>query len=168
MSYTTLTDMTDMTDVTDMTNVPDAEVDRQQIFPYLTYADAPAAIDWLCRVFGFELANSYTSADGRIAHASLCHDGLYVMLSSEFGQLDNHAPPGDQVATSRIHMHVGDIEEHYQHAMVEGARIVQGLQDRFWGMRSYHALDLEGYRWSFCQRIRDVPRVEVERRLLTW
>jgi len=165
---TDMTDMTDATDVPDATNVADAVVDRQQIFPYLTYADAPAAIDWLCRVFGFELANSYTSADGRIAHASLCHDGLYVMLSSEFDQLSNHAPQGDQVATSRIHMHVGDIEEHYQHALREGARIVQGLQDRFWGLRSYHALDLEGYRWSFCQRIRQAPRVEVEQRLRNW
>lgn len=157
-----------LTDVTDVTNVPDVEVDRQQIFPYLTYADAPVAIDWLGRVFGFELANSYVGEDGRIAHASLCHDGCYVMLSSEFDQLNNHAPQGDQVATSRVHMHVRDIEEHYQHALREGARIVQGLQDRFWGLRSYHALDLEGYRWSFCQRIRQAPRVEVEQRLRNW
>jgi len=156
------------TNVTDIRNVTDVEVDRQQIFPYLTYADAPAAIDWLCRVFGFELANSYAAADGRIAHASLSRDGVYVMLSSEFEQLDNCAPTGDQVATSRVHMHVGDIEEHYQHALAEGARIVQGLQDRFWGLRSYHALDLEGHRWSFCQRIREVPRAEVEQRLQTW
>lgn len=151
-----------------MTDVPDAMVDRQQIFPYLTYADAPAAIDWLRRVFGFELAKSYSSADGRIAHATLSHHGLYVMVSSEFEQLGNVAPRGDQVATSRIHMHVDDIEAHYQRALLAGARIVQGLQDRFWGMRSYHALDLEGYRWSFCQRIREAPRVEVEQRLLNW
>ena len=25
----------------------------QRIFPYLSYADAPAAIDFLCRAFGF-------------------------------------------------------------------------------------------------------------------
>lgn len=160
--------MTDVTDVTEVTSLSDVVVDRQQIFPYLTYADAPAAIDWLCRVFGFELANSYAAPDGRIAHASLCHGGLYVMLSSEFEQLTNHAPRADQVATSRVHMHVDNIEQHYQHAMREGARIVQGLQDRFWGLRSYHALDLEGYRWSFCQRIREVPRAEVEQRLHTW
>jgi len=160
--------LTDMTNATDVAGVPDVEVDRQQIFPYLTYADAPAAIDWLCRVFGFELANSYAAADGRIAHASLCRDGVYVMLSSEFDQLDNRAPSGDHVATTRVHMHVDDIEEHYQRALAEGARIVQGLQDRFWGLRSYHALDLEGHRWSFCRRIREAPRAEVEQRLQTW
>ena len=148
--------------------MPDALVDQQQIFPYLTYADAPAAIDWLCRVFGFELASSYPVEDGRIAHAALCRDGLYVLLSSEFEQLDNHAPRGDAVATSRIHIHVSDLDEHYQHAMREGATIVQGLQDKFWGMRSYHALDPEGYRWSFCQRVREVPRKEVEQQLHNW
>ena len=148
--------------------MPDTMVDQQQIFPYLTYADAPAAIDWLCHVFGFELASSYSVADGRIAHAALHHDGLFIMLASEIEQLDNLAPNGGAVATSRIHMHVNEIEEHYQHALMEGATIVQGLQDRFWGLRSYHALDLEGYRWSFCQRVREVPREEMEARVLRW
>ncbi len=157
-----------LTDVTDSTDVPDVVVDQQQIFPYLTYADAPAAIDWLCRTFGFELAASYQTSDGRIAHAALRHHGLYVMLSSEFEELDNHAPAGDQVATSRIQMHVDNVDEHYRHSLTEGARIVQGLEDRFWGIRPYHALDLEGYRWSFCQRIREAPREEVEQRLQAW
>ena len=49
-----------------------------------------------------------------------------------------------------------------------GATIVQGLQDRFWGLRSYHALDLEGYRWSFCQRLTNVPRQMVEAKLRRW
>ncbi len=148
--------------------IPDIMVDRQQIYPYLTYADAPAAIDWLCRVFGFELGSAYSVADGRIAHAVLQYDGLFVMLSSELDQLNNHAPNGEALATSRVHMHVHEIEEHYQRALTEGATIVQGLQDRFWGLRSYHALDLEGYRWSFCQRIREVPREEVDHQLRTW
>lgn len=148
--------------------MPDIIVDRQQIYPYLTYADASAAIDWLGRVFGFDLASSYSVADGRIAHAVLQYDGLFVMLSSELDQLNNHAPNGEALATSRVHMHVHEVEEHYQRALTEGATIVQGLQDRFWGLRSYHALDLEGYRWSFCQRIQPVPREEVEHQLRSW
>ena len=154
--------------MSDIAQAPDRLVDQQQIFPYLTYADAPAAIDWLCRVFGFELANSYPVADGRIAHAALCHEGLFVMLSSEMEQLGNRAPNGHGPSASRVHIHVRNIEEHYQHALLEGATIVQGLQDQFWGLRSYCALDPEGYRWSFCQRVREVPREEVEHQLLTW
>lgn len=164
----TRTSMTGASAVTPVPDVADARVDQQQIFPYLTYADAPAAIDWLCRVFGFELANSYTVADGRIAHAALCHEGLYVMLSSEMAQLGNCAPDGEARATSRVHIHVRDVEEHYQSTLLEGATIVQGLQDHFWGLRSYHALDPEGYRWSFCQRVRDVPREVVEHQLSAW
>ncbi|MCY3920769.1 MAG: VOC family protein [Chloroflexi bacterium] len=164
----TRTSMTGASAVTPVPDVADALVDQQQIFPYLTYADAPAAIDWLCRVFGFELANSYTVADSRIAHAALCHEGLYVMLSSEMAQLRNCAPDSEARATSRVHIHVRDVEAHYQRALLEGATIVQGLQDHFWGLRSYHALDSEGYRWSFCQRVREVPREVVERQLLAW
>lgn len=160
--------MTGASAVTAGLDVPDALVDQQQIFPYLTYADAPAAIDWLCRVFGFELASSYTVSDGRIAHAALRHEGLFVMLSSEMEQLRNCAPESDSRATSRVHIHVRDVEEHYQRALLEGATIVQGLQDHFWGLRSYHALDPEGYRWSFCQRVREVSRDAVEQQLLVW
>jgi uncharacterized glyoxalase superfamily protein PhnB len=90
------------------------------------------------------------------------------MLSSEIDKLGNHAPNVDVVAASRIHVRVKDVEEHDQRALVEGATIVQGLQDRFWGLRSYHALDLEGYRWSFCQRVREVPREVAEQQLRTW
>ncbi|MCY4617359.1 MAG: VOC family protein [Chloroflexi bacterium] len=153
-----------MTDV----RMPDTLIDQQQIFPYLTYADAPTAIDWLRRVFGFELVSSYPVDDGRIAHAALCYDGVYIMLSSELEQLDNHAPNGETVPTSRVHMHVHDVEEHYQRSLLEGATIIQGLQDKFWGLRSYHALDPEGYRWSFCQRVQEVPREHVAQLLLNW
>ena len=61
-----------MTDV----RMPDALTEQPQIFPCLTYADASAAIDWLRRVFGFELVSSYPVDDGRIAHAALCYDGV--------------------------------------------------------------------------------------------
>ena len=33
-------------------------LDHQRIVSYLTYADAPSAIEWLCRVFGFEEAGT--------------------------------------------------------------------------------------------------------------
>jgi hypothetical protein len=43
--------------------MPHAMIDQQQIYPDLTYNDVPAAIDWLGRIFGFELASSYPVED---------------------------------------------------------------------------------------------------------
>lgn len=146
----------------------DAQIDRQGVFPYLTYFDAPAAIEWLHRVFGFEPEEVLTLPDGRVAHAALRHGGAYVMLSSELEQFGNRAPSPGSFETTRVHVHVEEIDTHFTQAVREGAEIVQPLEDRFWGLRGYHALDLEGHRWSFCQRVRSVPIDEVRAKLVTW
>jgi len=42
---------------------------------------------------------------------------------------------------------------HCRRAESEGARIVTPLEDMFWGDRRYEALDLEGHRWHFAERV---------------
>ncbi|HEX7441145.1 MAG TPA: hypothetical protein VF319_13720 [Caldimonas sp.] len=41
---------------------------KSSVIPALRYRDAPAAIDWLCRVFGFERHLVVPDAHGGIAH----------------------------------------------------------------------------------------------------
>ena len=146
----------------------ETSIERQQIYPILTYADAPAAIDFLCRAFGFEEVSVLRVPDGRVAHAVLSLHGLHVMLSSEFEQLDNCAPGGGDLGSSRIHIHVPDVEAHFSRALAEGAIIVRGLEDKYWGLRSYLARDPEGHLWSFTQRVRVVPEDELLRELEGW
>ena len=38
----------------------------------------------------------------------------------------------------------------------EGAQIVTPLEDMFWGDRRYEALDLEGHRWHFAERLSEI------------
>lgn len=61
------------------------------IIPALRYRDAPAAIKWLCRVFGFQEQLIVPNDDGTIAHAQLRLGTGMVMLGSavdtEFGRL---------------------------------------------------------------------------------
>lgn len=47
--------------------------------------------------------------------------------------------------------------EHRQRARAEGARIVQEPENMFWGDRRYEALDLEGHRWHFSERLPAAP-----------
>ncbi len=60
----------------------------------LRYRDAPAAIDWLQRAFGFEPQLVVPDAHGGIAHAQLRFGNGMVMLGSarddEFGKLMAH------------------------------------------------------------------------------
>jgi len=53
------------------------------IMPALRYKDAPAAIDWLCQVFGFARHAVYATPEGSIGHAELTLNGGMIMLGSE-------------------------------------------------------------------------------------
>ena len=57
-------------------------------------------------------------------------------------------------------VYVDDVDAHHARSRAEGARIVEGLIDKFWGDRTYEVLDLEDHRWRFHQRMRDVPPEE--------
>ena len=55
---------------------------RATIIPCLRYRDAPKAIEWLCRTFGFEKQLVVPNADGTIAHAQLSFGSGMIMLGS--------------------------------------------------------------------------------------
>jgi len=63
---------------------------RATVIPSLRYRNAPAAIDWLCQVFGFEKQLVVPNPDGTIAHAELSFGNGMIMLGSvadtEFGR----------------------------------------------------------------------------------
>ena len=53
------------------------------VIPGLSYEDAPAAIDWLERAFGFERHAVHEGEGGKIVHAELRVGSGMVMLGSE-------------------------------------------------------------------------------------
>ena len=61
------------------------------VIPALQYEDAPAAIDFLCKAFGFEKNAVYEGEGGTIAHAQLTLGHGMVMLGSandgDYGKL---------------------------------------------------------------------------------
>src|SRR5689334_20800152 len=54
-----------------------------QLSPSLFYRDAPAAIDWLCEAFGFELQLKVEGEPGQIVHSQLTYGQALVMVSSD-------------------------------------------------------------------------------------
>ena len=53
------------------------------VIPAITYEDAPAAIEWLERAFGFERHAVYEGDGGTIEHAELRVGSGMVMLGSD-------------------------------------------------------------------------------------
>ena len=53
------------------------------VVPMLTYADGPAAMDWLASAFGFEEQTRWLDDDGRVAHGEMrAGDGLVMIAST--------------------------------------------------------------------------------------
>ena len=140
-------------------NPPDG---NQHVIPYLTYADAPAAVEFLCSAFGFEAGLQMPMGEGVLGHAELRMGGHVLMLSSAFPEM-GHASPQDLTAVhAQVMVYVDDVDAHHAQAAAAGATITQEPEDQFYGDRTYRAVDLEGHHWTFAQHVRDVPDEELE------
>lgn len=76
-----------------MTMANNAKQTVATVIPTLRYRDAAAAIEWLCKAFGFEKHLVVPGENGAIAHAQLIFGNGMIMLGSarddEFGTLNN-------------------------------------------------------------------------------
>ena len=121
------------------------------IIPVLRYRDAPAAIAWLERAFGFARHLVVPGPDGSIVHTQLRFGQGFVMLGSAGGEHDFGMAlpgPGGQ-ATSAIYIRISEVDAHCARAKAAGATIIHGPEDTEHGSRDYGARDPEGYIWFF-------------------
>jgi uncharacterized glyoxalase superfamily protein PhnB len=120
--------------------------------PTLRYHDAPAAIDWLCKVFGFERHVVYAGSDGTIGHAELKLGGGMIMLGSlrddEYGRGFKSPKEFGGKETRSAYIVVPDADAVCARAKAEGGEIVREIQKTDYGSREFSVKDPEGHSWS--------------------
>ena len=122
----------------------------QTIFPALRYRDAPAAIEWLGRAFGFEARMVVDGPNGTVAHAELAYDGALIMLgTARPPESDDYSAAAPAPGGTALYLLVEDPDAHHDRAASAGAEIVRPLADTEYGSREYSARDPEGNVWSF-------------------
>jgi uncharacterized glyoxalase superfamily protein PhnB len=122
------------------------------IIPTMRYRDAAAAIEWLCRAFGFAKHLVVPGENGRIEHAQLTYGNGMIMLGSAGNDVFDklQAPPDyGRPVTQSAYVIVENVDEHYARAKAAGATIVVDIKDEDYGGRAYSARDLEGHLWNF-------------------
>lgn len=126
------------------------------LIPNLRYADAPAAIDFLCAAFGFTRHAVFTNADDPtiIDHAQLRYGDALLMLSSAIASDWSRSAPLKTVAqaggnTQTLYLIVADVDAHCATARAAGADVFVEPHDPVYGGRAYGARDPEGNAWSF-------------------
>lgn len=119
-----------------------------RVCPMLSYHDAPAAIEFLGKAFGFDEMFRMEMPDGKIGHAEVGCEGVRIMLASEFQGMGFESPRAMDTRHSQLYVIVDDVDAHYERAHEAGAVIVaKPYEDH--GDRLYRANDLEGHRWIF-------------------
>ena len=121
------------------------------VIPGHRYRNAPAAIDWLCEVFGFERHAVHKGEDGSIAHAELRLGRGMIMLGSgkddEFGRGFKSPDELGGIETRSIYLVISDADAAHARAVGLGAVITRPLQDTPYGSREFGVKDPEGHTW---------------------
>jgi uncharacterized glyoxalase superfamily protein PhnB len=122
------------------------------VIPALRYHDALAAIDWLCRVFGFARRAVHTADDNIVMHAELTLGNGMIML----GSVNNNTPYSGLIRqprdvgfeTQSPYLIVADCTAVHERAKAAGAEIVMELEEKSYGGKGFNCRDLEGHVWS--------------------
>lgn len=142
-----------------------------RISPALFYEDPAAAIDWLCRAFGFEIRIKVEGENGRIEHCELDYgDGLLMVGGAGPAYRQSDAPDSwkhnckspKQVGgaiTQNLCIYIDDVDAHCEHVRSCGGEILNepmtaDYGEDYWTDRTYAARDPEGHVFWFLQRLR--------------
>ena len=119
------------------------------MYPTLTYDDAPAAIEWLCRAFGFTMRLVVPGPDGTIKHSELSLGSGVIMVSSPKPEQGRISPRGLAGVSQAVCVRIADPDAHFARASRAGAKVLRALQDEDYGSRGYSVEDPEGHSWYF-------------------
>jgi uncharacterized glyoxalase superfamily protein PhnB len=116
------------------------------------YRNAPEAIEWLCRVLGFQRHAVYDGPNGTVAHAQLSFgDGMILLASFNDGESQRLLKQPDEIGgaeTRHAYLLVPDADEIYARAKLAGADIPLEIKDQSYGGRGFTCRDPEGHIWN--------------------
>jgi uncharacterized glyoxalase superfamily protein PhnB len=118
---------------------------------YFGYRDAPTAIAWLERAFGFETTMSFPDDAGGVLHAELRRGDAAILVFSDRDGYERARRKGD-TSGSGIYVSLSDtadVDAVYASAIAAGATGIWEPSHTEWGHYRCRVTDLEGFEWTF-------------------
>jgi uncharacterized glyoxalase superfamily protein PhnB len=134
---------------------------RATLTSAVSYKDPRAAMLWLERAFGFDVAMVIEDDDENAVHIEMRFGDCLIMVGGEWSE--NHRSPASLGGknTQAVHIHIeSDIDAHYARAKAAGAEIVAELEEQFYGDKTYRCRDPEGHIWTVGQTVKTVSAEE--------
>jgi len=146
-----------------MTSKP-ALIPQPAVTPNLTVNGAANAIEFYKKVFGATETMRLVEPGGRIGHAEMMINGSPIMISDEYPELDVLGPRSRGGSAVGIHLYVDDVDRVFAKALAEGATIISGPKDEFYGDRTGKLVDPFGHVWYVSSRRENLTAEEVTMR----
>jgi uncharacterized glyoxalase superfamily protein PhnB len=138
----TETAIAELNEPTDVASAPP----RPAAVPYLSVADARAAIAWYVDTFGASLVGEmYEMDDGRVGHAELRIGDGVLYLADEYPELGLKGP-SPQASSVSLMLFVTDTDATLERARNGGATVTQDVNEEH-GARGATIVDPFGHRW---------------------
>lgn len=135
--------------------------------PFLVLRGASEAIEFYVQAFGAEEIFRMPGAAGKVLHAEIAIGTSRLMVADETRGQAVQSPSSAGTTTSMIHLYVEDADEVYAKAVTAGAKVIQPLEDQYWGDRHGIIEDPFGHRWSIATRQEDLTPEQVLERAPT-
>ena len=147
-----------------MPNVKPIPDGYHSLTPYLIVADGARALAFYEQVFGARVRMRHDGPGGKIGHAELEIGDSLVMLADEYPAMGALAPPTVGGSPVGLHLYIADVDAVTARAIVAGAKLLQPIENKFYGDRLGTIEDPFGHKWYISTHIEDVPPEEIGRR----
>jgi PhnB protein len=132
--------------------------------PYLIVDGASAAIEFYTSILGATERMRMSAGGDRVGHAELEIGDSLIMLADEAPDMDARGPKTVGGSPVSLHLYVEDVDAVFSRAVEAGAKVLQPVEDKFYGDRSGGFEDPFGHRWHVATHVEDVPPEEMEQR----
>ena len=123
---------------------PNRSMPEAQIIPELAYPDVGAAVEWLCKAFGFLVRLRIGDHRAQLQFGS----GAVIVRSG--------AVSAQTAGSHSVMVRVENVDAHYAKAAAGGAKVSGAPRTYPYGERQYAAQDPWGHGWVFSQSVEDV------------
>jgi PhnB protein len=135
------------------------------VTPYLYLGDAARAIEFYKEVFGATEIMRMDAPGGKIGHAEIKIGDSFIMLSDECPEMDARSPQSVGGTPVGLLLYVEDVDAVVERAVATGAKLLEPLEDKFYGDRMGKVVDPFGHIWAIATHKEDVSPEEMEKRV---
>ena len=135
------------------------------VTPYLIMKDAARAIEFYKQAFGATETERMDAPGGKIGHAEMLIGDSHIMLADEFPDMGYRGPEALGGSPIGLMLYIENVDSVVERAVAAGAKLLQPIENKFYGDRSGEVEDPFGHRWTVSTHIEDVSPEEMKKRI---